>query len=114
MTFLALCFFVYFAPAIVASSRRHPGATAIWFTNFFLGWTGIGWLACLIWALSVPPPMVLYPTVRYIAPADLPGSPPRWISPDGQEERVCLACYRPLQEASHYCTMCGAVARRSA
>ena len=114
MTFLGLSFFLYFAPAIVASSRQHPGSTAIWFINFFVGWTGIGWLACLIWALSVPRPVLLYPIVAYAAPRAIPGSPTHWRSADGREESLCFACYRPLRESSPYCTMCGALTRRSA
>ena len=114
MTFLALCFFLYFAPAILASSRNNPDATAIWFLNFFLGWTGIGWLVCLIWTISVPRPVLFYPAIRYIGPLQVPGRPPGWRSTNGQEDPVCLACYRPLPAPSPYCMMCGAVTRRSA
>ena len=114
MTFLAVCFFLYFAPAVVATSRQHPDATTIWFVNFFFGWTGIGWFICLVWTLSVPRPIVPYPFTRYAAPLDLPGCPPLWRSADGRQESVCLACYRPLQDSSNFCTMCGAMTHRSA
>ncbi len=114
MTFLAVSFFLYFAPALLASSRQHPDSTAIWFVNFLLGWTGIGWLLCLVWTLSVPRPVVLHSPTQYRFPLHAPGYPPRWRSADGTEDPVCLACSRPLQESSHFCTMCGAVTRRSA
>lgn len=40
---------IYFLPALIAN-RRHPHATAIAIVNLFLGWTFIGWVACLVWA----------------------------------------------------------------
>ena len=114
MTFLAICFFIYFAPAIVASSRQYPDAAAIWFTNFFFGWTGIGWLACLVWALSVPRPVRLYSSVRYLPAPDALGQPPGWHSADGRAMPVCDACFRPLPGTFNYCGFCGAMARRCA
>ena len=107
MTFLALLFFVYFAPAVVASSRSHTSSAAIWFANFFVGWTVIGWVLCLIWALSGRREVVLYPAVLYGLPRATLGHPPRWQTSDGGAERVCSACYRPLPEAARYCSMCG-------
>ncbi len=48
MTFLALSFVIYFLPALLASGRSHPGAVTIWVLNLLLGWTGIGWVVCLL------------------------------------------------------------------
>lgn len=45
-------FAIYFAPAIVASRRRHRNATSIAALNFLLGWSLIGWAVALVWALS--------------------------------------------------------------
>ena len=43
----------YFVPSFVAMSRvRGAGAIVI---NVFLGWTMIGWVASLAWAVSLPP-----------------------------------------------------------
>jgi uncharacterized membrane protein len=47
-TFLVI---LYFVPTLVASSRRHPNEEAIGVVNLLLGWTIIGWIACLIWAM---------------------------------------------------------------
>jgi len=44
----------YFAPAIVAADRRHPGKAGILTLNLLLGWTVLGWIAALIWALNRP------------------------------------------------------------
>jgi hypothetical protein len=41
---------------MVASSRRHPSKAAIFAANLFMGWTFIGWVGTLVWALNSPPP----------------------------------------------------------
>lgn len=48
----------YFVPTVVAVRRRHPQIVAIVVLNLFLGWTFLGWLGALIWALvkNVPAP----------------------------------------------------------
>jgi hypothetical protein len=40
----------YFAPLLVARSRKHKSYHAIALVNVFLGWTVIGWLWAAIWA----------------------------------------------------------------
>ncbi len=45
---------VYFLPWIVANHRYHVKQTAIFFLNLFFGWTLIGWLAALVWAVANP------------------------------------------------------------
>jgi cytochrome c biogenesis protein CcdA len=47
---------MYFLPSIVAAQRSHHNATAIVVVNFFLGWTVIGWITALVWAVTNPPP----------------------------------------------------------
>lgn len=42
----------YFLPTFVASRRRHHNANAIFLLNLLLGWTGIGWIAAMIWAVT--------------------------------------------------------------
>lgn len=49
---LGLVIALYFAPTIVAASRRHQSAPAIFALNLFLGWTFLGWLAALVWSLA--------------------------------------------------------------
>ena len=43
---------LYFAPAIVALMRRHRQSAAIIVLNVFLGWTLIGWVVALVWAVA--------------------------------------------------------------
>jgi hypothetical protein len=49
---LLLFLLLYFLPAIIASNREHPQLNAIGVINILLGWTVIGWIAALVWALS--------------------------------------------------------------
>jgi uncharacterized membrane-anchored protein len=51
---IVLAFGAYFLPTIVASARKHRNTTAIFFLNLLLGWSVIGWVGALIWALTNP------------------------------------------------------------
>jgi hypothetical protein len=43
---------VYFIPSIVAAVRNHRELGAIFRWNIFLGWTIVGWISALIWAME--------------------------------------------------------------
>jgi len=47
-------FAVYLTPTWIARRRGHPSRTAIFALNLLLGWTFLGWVGSLIWALSSP------------------------------------------------------------
>ena len=49
-TILILILMIYFMPTIVAHQAGHKNTQAISTANLFFGWTGIGWIICLIWA----------------------------------------------------------------
>ena len=61
---LVLAFLMlYFLPSIIAHSRKHPHYGTIVFLNLFTGWTVIGWVGCLVWALvnyDKQQPQVIY------------------------------------------------------
>ncbi len=42
---------IYFVPAIIAFARRDRHAVGILLLNIFLGWTFLGWVGALIWAV---------------------------------------------------------------
>jgi hypothetical protein len=44
---MILCWLV---PGIIATNRNHPKRIPIWLLTIILGWTGIGWVAAMIWA----------------------------------------------------------------
>lgn len=46
--------FFYFIPWIVALRNSHRHAVGIFLLNLFLGWTFIGWIGALIWAVLPP------------------------------------------------------------
>lgn len=41
---------IYFLPAFIG--RKKNSAVGIFLLNLFLGWTFLGWLGALIWAVS--------------------------------------------------------------
>lgn len=43
---------LYFLPTLIARSRRHHNAMAIFALNALLGWTFLGWVAALVWSLT--------------------------------------------------------------
>ena len=47
---------VYFMPSIVAGMRRKQNTGAVFALNLFLGWTLLGWVVALVWALTVDQP----------------------------------------------------------
>jgi hypothetical protein len=44
-------FILYFLPSVIAFFRRKKNALAIFILNLFLGFTFIGWVIALIWAV---------------------------------------------------------------
>lgn len=43
---------IHFLPTIIAALRRGRSLVGIFLLNLFLGWTVIGWIIALIWALT--------------------------------------------------------------
>ncbi len=122
MLFLTLSLALYFVPALLASSRNHPRSQAIWVVNVLVGWTVVGWVVCLVWALSEPRlPMPTMPRQRYPAAYaapygqtingqyGTPDYPAGWSAAAvAATDRGCRACGRPVLPAAAFCTMCGA------
>ena len=55
MTFFLALFVLYWLPTIIAIARHTHSALGVAALNFFLGWTGIGWILALMWALATHP-----------------------------------------------------------
>jgi hypothetical protein len=49
---LVIFFIPYWIPTIIAFMRKHPSKGGILALNFFFGWTFVGWVVSLAWALS--------------------------------------------------------------
>ena len=52
MTLMLTLFVMYWLPTIVAIARHTPSALGVAALNFFFGWTVIGWIMALVWALA--------------------------------------------------------------
>ena len=50
---------MYFLPSIIGLARNKRDIGAIILLNFFLGWTMIGWVIALVWAVKTDYPMVV-------------------------------------------------------
>src|SRR5579871_4517292 len=97
LTMIALIF-LYFLPSFLARDRRN--FAAIFVFNFFLGWTFIGWIIALIWAVTAEPQPVLY-----LAGAN--GPVYAVAHPAGSAARFCSGCGTLTQPDGRYCGMCG-------
>jgi len=52
MSFILFLFVMYWLPTLIAIVRQAPSALGVAMLNFFLGWTVVGWILALIWALA--------------------------------------------------------------
>ncbi|MTI82366.1 MAG: superinfection immunity protein [Firmicutes bacterium] len=49
---LLIALVLYFIPTIIASKRNHKNFSAILVLNLLLGWTFLGWVGSIVWALT--------------------------------------------------------------
>jgi hypothetical protein len=52
LVIIAIIAAFYFIPTIVAASSNKRNTGAIFVLNLFLGWTFLGWVAALVWAVA--------------------------------------------------------------
>ena len=43
---------IYFLPTIIACEKQKRNMLAIFALNFLTGWTFLGWIGALVWALT--------------------------------------------------------------
>ena len=80
-----------FIPGIIASSRGHHNSKSIWALTILLGWTLLGWIVALVWALSSTP-------VVELKQAEQPASPPPENKPDPEIERLTGEVVKAVKE----------------
>lgn len=56
---LGVLLIIYFLPTIIAASRKHHNAGAIFALNLLLGWSFIGWIVALVWACTNQRPQTI-------------------------------------------------------
>jgi hypothetical protein len=49
---------IHFLPTIIAALRQGRSVVGIFLLNLLLGWTVIGWIVALVWALTNEPKYV--------------------------------------------------------
>ena len=80
---LGICLSLYFLPSIIGRNKRNIGAIVI--LNLLLGWTVIGWLVALVWAVTV----------------DFPAPGPTQARPS------CSICQTTIRAGQNFCPGCG-------
>lgn len=100
MHFLTFGFIIggalYFLPAILG--RQKHNAAAIFWLNLLLGWTVVGWVVALVWALASDPTAAVPGAYVVSAPASQ-------IQSEGI--RYCTRCGNPVYPGSRFCGNCG-------
>lgn len=87
---IAFCAFLYFLPSIIGASRKKKNAGAIFALNLFLGWSLIGWVIALVWALAQD----AVPTQVIVNQAASPAI-------------LCPSCGKYSAAGSAFCQTCG-------
>jgi|SRR5277367_793125 len=96
--FWLISLFLYFLPAFLA--RDKPNFTAILLLNLLAGWTVIGWIIALVWALSsASQPQAAPPFQQATAPAPQPAANAAFF---------CSSCGKRCTPGERFCSSCGA------
>jgi len=98
LIFLLISLFLYFIPAYLA--RNKPNFMAIFLLNLLAGWTFIGWIIALIWALSSQP--------QGQAPAPAQPVAANAPQPAAGASFFCSVCGKPCVAGASFCSSCGA------
>jgi Superinfection immunity protein len=77
VVFLLVLTFSYFLPTVVAVSNKHPSIAGILLLNLFFGWSVLGWVISLVWAVSKPqvPQVIIYNNIA-VVPVPVPSQMP--------------------------------------
>ncbi len=91
--FVLISFCAYFLPTIVAIMRQKTNLVGILLVNFLLGWSVIGWIVALVWAVSTE----RVDQTSTAQPIPIP-------QPD---RRFCSSCGSEGPMGSRFCARCG-------
>ena len=93
--FVLLSLFLYFLPAYLA--RNKPNFTSILILNILAGWTGIGWIIALVWALSSGRQQQVAAPAQSAAPSQAAAT----------GSFFCSVCGKPCPAGARFCSSCG-------
>ncbi len=88
---LGVCLFIYFLPTYFGRNKRNAGA--IFALNLLLGWTLVGWVVALVWALS------------HDAPTAIVDNQPTSAVPGVAV--LCAQCGKYSDPTATFCQSCG-------
>ena len=94
VVFLGVLAVMYFLPTIIAVKRAKVNLLPIMAVNILLGWSVIGWIVALVWALSTQV-------------VDAPAAPVAIAAP---KVRLCAGCGKYSQHGTSFCPHCGQAA----
>ena len=96
----------YFIPTIIASRRKHPNTSAILALNLLLGWTLIGWIISLVWALTTT---AKGQTINISATSPQPPQKPETTPAEfAIGKKFCSKCGEATVPEDELCSNCGA------
>jgi hypothetical protein len=90
LVLLVVCLLLYFLPSILGRNKRN--STAIFVLNLLLGWTLIGWIVALIWALTVEAPNMTLPS---------------YSNAHVSQVLACSVCNAQVRRSDRFCPSCG-------
>lgn len=96
--FWVISLFLYFLPAFMA--RNKPNFKGVLLLNILAGWTFIGWIIALVWALTSP---VQGQPIAPVQPAPSVAS-----QSAGGTTFFCSTCGKPVVGGARFCGSCGA------
>lgn len=96
---------IYFLPSYIAHKRKHPSFGAILVINLLFGWTLLGWVGSLIWALSSPPATPNVQIYNIPPSSTSPSSAPPPASGSGLN--FCPSCGTRIDHSGSFCISCG-------
>jgi hypothetical protein len=115
----------YFLPVLIGYARHHRYSSLIGALNLVIGWTGLGWLACLLWAINRDirefperqpvherpdlPAQLLVPRLPETrGDFSAPSQRPLAAAPaSATEHKKCPHCRQPVRADAVACRSCG-------
>ncbi len=107
--FFPLALALYFLPSIEGWLADHPSIGALLALNLFLGWTLLGWVAALVWALKKPSRTVFVTqeSSNSVAASASPFKNDYSTKPTMPEVKLCPYCAEEVRAAALKCKHCG-------